>query len=68
MLRSMTGFGKGKAGKRRLNITLEIRSINSRYFECNCRLPNGLGALEEKIRAGVKRKIKRGHISLNLLV
>ena len=39
MLRSMTGYGRGHAVNGRYDITVEVKSVNHRYFEFTSRLP-----------------------------
>ena len=39
MIRSMTGFGRAQASVEGYNITVEIRSVNHRYFEFAAKLP-----------------------------
>ena len=39
MIRSMTGFGRAQASVEGYNITVEIRSVNHRYFEFYAKIP-----------------------------
>ncbi len=39
MILSMTGFGRGTAVRNGREITVELRSVNSRYFEYSSRIP-----------------------------
>ena len=39
MILSMTGFGRGTAVRNGREITVELRSVNSRYFEYSSRMP-----------------------------
>ena len=39
MILSMTGFGRGTAVLNGREITVELRSVNSRYFEYSSRIP-----------------------------
>lgn len=66
MPRSMTGFGKGQIGSRLGNIIVEIRSVNHRFFDLTTRIPNHLEALEPKIKTEVRKRIRRGKVSLYL--
>ena len=38
MILSMTGFGRGTAVRNGREITVELRSVNSRYFEYSSRI------------------------------
>lgn len=69
MIRSMTAFGRADnfdtAEERRL--TVEIRSVNNRYLDCNLRAPRSLGSLEEQVRSYLQsRGILRGKVDVNV--
>ncbi len=53
MLRSMTAFGRARSmsSDNALDITAEIKSVNSRYLDCTVRLPRIYSFLEEKVKA-----------------
>jgi uncharacterized protein YicC (UPF0701 family) len=44
----MTGFGRGQGSAAGLEFTVELKAVNSRYFEFSCRLPRGYLFLEDK--------------------
>src|SRR3989338_309373 len=64
MIKSMTGFGQATGGSSSLRWTVEIRSLNHRFFECSTRLPNVLLGLEDRIRDFVHQSMKRGKITI----
>ena len=64
MICSMTGYGRAQDSISGLNITVEMKSVNSRYFEFNCRLPRGLMFLEDKLKAYLSSRISRGKIEM----
>lgn len=64
MIRSMTGFGRGEATVDGRDITVEIKSVNHRYFEFNCRTTRGFGFLEEKLKSYIKGRVIRGKIDM----
>lgn len=64
MIKSMTGFGKGEVLSKIGRLTVEIRTVNHRYFDLSCRIPNSLGQLEDKIKTYLNKSIKRGKINL----
>ena len=66
MIKSMTGFGKGEAGSKEGTITVEIRSLNHKYFDVVCRLPNHLSLFEDQVRDYVKKRVRRGRINLSV--
>lgn len=62
MIRSMTGFGRAQMTVDTMNITVELRSVNHRYFEFNSRVPRNYGFLEEKLKSFVGSLVARGKI------
>ena len=46
MILSMTGFGRGTAVLNGRGITVELRSVNSRYFEYSSRIPRTCSSLD----------------------
>ncbi|MBR5112806.1 MAG: YicC family protein [Clostridia bacterium] len=60
MIKSMTGYGRQQAAVDGMNITVEIKSVNHRYFEFNSRLPRNYGFLDEKLKNYFTGKITRG--------
>jgi len=67
MLKSMTAFGRSKQTVGGKDITVEIRSVNSRYFDCNVRLPRAYSFLEEKIKPYLQsRGISRGKVDVGI--
>jgi len=69
MLISMTGFGRAEAelpGAGR--VVAEVRSVNHRFLEVECRLPEGLQAFEETVRALAGRKMVRGQVRVSVAV
>jgi len=64
MIRSMTGFGSGSCEKDGKSFTIEIKSVNHRYFETNIRMPRVLIAFEDKIRKIIGEKVKRGKLDV----
>ena len=68
MIKSMTGYGSSRRIIDSREISIEIRSVNHRYFEFSCRIPRDMSFLEEKIRNAVKKKIFRGKVDLYLTI
>lgn len=68
MIKSMTGYGSSRKIIDNREISIEIRSVNHRYFELSCRVPREFSFLEEKIRAAVKSRIFRGKIDLYITI
>lgn len=68
MIKSMTGFGRGHAELSGRDITVEIRSVNHRYFEFSSRLPRNYSFAEEKLKSLLQGKISRGKVEVSVLV
>ncbi len=62
MLRSMTGFGRAVKETDGYVITVEIKSVNHRYFEFSSRVPRQYGFLDEKLKSYLNSKIARGKV------
>lgn len=58
----MTGFGRAQKLINGRDITIEVKSVNHKYFEFNCRLPRAYGFLEEKLKAFFQQSISRGKV------
>lgn len=50
MVRSMTGFGRCRINDGKYDITVEIRSVNSRFFDCTAKISRAFAFLEEKVK------------------
>jgi uncharacterized protein (TIGR00255 family) len=61
---SMTGYGKAKKIKGNLELSVEVKSVNSRYLDLAIRLPGNLTFLEMSVRDIVKKAIQRGKVSI----
>ena len=68
MLRSMTGFGRANGLYGDLDITVEIKSVNHRYFEFGCRMPRAYLFLEEKLKSLCQQSISRGKVELSVFI
>lgn len=68
MLLSMTGFGEAQAQQDGLAVAAEVRSINSRYLKVTVRCGEGYAALEPRVEAMLRNKLRRGTISVNIRV
>lgn len=66
MIISMTGFGKASRSVKKLKVSVELRSINSKYLEVSCRLPMVFSDKESEIKEIISQKVSRGKISVQL--
>lgn len=55
MIKSMTAFGRAKREGETKDITVEIKSVNSRFFDCNVKIPRAYLFLEERIKAYIQK-------------
>lgn len=68
MIKSMTGYGKSEQTIDSLNVTVEIKSVNHRYFEFSARVPREYGFLEEKLKKYCNSLITRGKVECYISV
>jgi len=68
VIKSMTGYGRCQELVSGRDITVEIRSVNHRYFECTCRVSRGYGFLEDKMKQYLQASLNRGKVDLYLSV
>ncbi len=64
MLKSMTGFGAGRARVRDEEFSVELRSLNHKFCEVKARLPRELAALESVLVKQVKDRLARGSVEV----
>ncbi len=65
MIRSMTGFGRCRETVNGLDITVEIKSVNSRFFDCSVKINRAYGYLEERVKPYLQsRGISRGKVEV----
>lgn len=61
---SMTGYGREKCEVSGYEVSVEIKSVNNRYFDANIRVPKSCGFLEEKVRSYLMTRVNRGKIDV----
>src|SRR3546814_11079085 len=66
MIRSMTACGSARAESTHGSVTVEFRSVNSRYLDINFRLPEDLRMAEGPSREQLALAVKRGKIENRL--
>ncbi len=62
MIRSMTGYGHAQSTNSGFSISLEIKSVNHRFFEFSARIPRAYGFLDEKLKSFFQSRISRGKV------
>lgn len=68
MIQSMTGFGKATAELPQRNVTVEIKSLNSKQMDLSVRLPNLYKENEIALRNFVTTKLNRGKVDLLIYI
>ena len=64
MVKSMTGYGRAVQTVNGREFTVEIRSVNNRYLDCNVKLPRTIGFAEEAVKQAVKNFVSRGKVDV----
>ena len=69
MIKSMTAFGRAKYEGSEKDITVEIKSVNSRFFDCSVKMPRIYLSLEERIKNYVqKNAVARAKVDIFITV
>ena len=68
MIKSMTGFGRVQETVDGMNVTVELRSVNHRYFEFTAKVPRTYGFLEEKLKTFTNSLVSRGKLECYVAV
>lgn len=63
-LKSMTGFGRAEVSNDQYRLSVEVKSVNSRFLDLSIKMPKKFNALEANIRNTVKEYISRGKVDL----
>lgn len=62
MIKSMTGYGRAQDTVGSYNVTVELKSVNHRYFEFSSRVPRSYGFIEDKLKNLIGSLVSRGKI------
>ena len=68
MIKSMTGYGGAKGSYEKFEISIELRSVNSRYLDCNIKMPRVYTSFEDKIKGAVQNVITRGKVDVYITI
>jgi uncharacterized protein (TIGR00255 family) len=68
MIRSMTGFGTADGVVGGSRVSVELRTVNHRFFSPSIKLPSDLSRWESDVREALRRRISRGHVTLSARV
>ncbi len=64
----MTGFGEAHTQRDGLDVSVEVRCVNSRYLKLSTRLTEGYSSLEPQVESVVRKRIRRGTIQISIRV
>ncbi len=66
MIRSMTGFGDASTQADGVHYSVELRSLNNKYFKCSVRLPEEFQGMEAELEARLRKRVSRGSFTLTI--
>jgi uncharacterized protein (TIGR00255 family) len=64
MIKSMTGFGAADGTVGGTRVSIEVRSVNHRFFNPSVKLPGELSRWESEVREALRRGVARGHVTV----
>ena len=64
MIKSMTGYGRALETVNGREFTVEIRSVNNRYLDCNIKMPRMISFAEDAVKQAVKQAVSRGKVDV----
>jgi len=67
-MRSMTGYGIGRAAGGGWEVSAELKTVNHRFLDLGMRFPRNIAFLEQTVRDVISRRIRRGHADVFLTV
>ena len=69
MIKSMTAFGRAKLEGELRDVTVEIKSVNSRFYDCSVKIPRAYAFLEERIKNYVqKNAVSRAKVDVYVTI
>ncbi len=68
MITSMTGFGRGEASADGITVTVELRTVNSRYLDISLKLPQVIQEKELDLKELLQEHVERGKLNVNVRV
>jgi uncharacterized protein (TIGR00255 family) len=66
MIKSMTGYGQGKATAEEFRVRVEIRTVNNRFLDIHTRLPQEIASLEVALKKQIQGALKRGRVDVTV--
>ena len=68
LIKSMTGYGRAVETVNGREFTVEIRSVNNRYLDCNVKLPRLVSFAEDTVKQAVKQAVSRGKVDVFITI
>ena len=68
MIKSMTGYGRAVETVNGREFTVEVRSVNNRYLDCNVKMPRMVSFAEDAVKQAVKAAVSRGKVDLFITI
>ena len=68
MVKSMTGYGRARETRNGRDITVEVRSVNNRYLDCNVKMPRAYIFAEDAVKSAVQKSASRGKVDVFISV
>lgn len=68
MISSMTGYAAASMEYAGLNLSLDLRSVNSRYLEIHFRSGDEFRAIESQLRERITQRVQRGKLECRITV
>ena len=61
----MTGFGSAEGSVGSARVSVELRTVNHRFFNPSIKLPSALSRWEGDVREALRQRVARGHATLS---
>ena len=68
LIKSMTGYGRAVETVNGREFTVELRSVNNRYLDCNVKLPRSVSFAEDAVKQAVKQSVSRGKVDVFITI
>jgi uncharacterized protein (TIGR00255 family) len=68
MLYSMTGFGSAICTEGDVSVSVELKTVNNRFFKLSLKLSDGFNAFEQRIETLIRSVIERGTINAHVRI
>jgi len=66
MILSMTGYGKAERIENSFTLSIEVRALNSKFFDCQMKLPREFSVFEIELRKIIEQRLERGKIAISV--